>query len=279
MSKQEENHLTTETWAALGLRAWSGHPERMRISHRHNDLELNLVQRGSIVYTFGGRRCTLPANSLVLFWAIAPHQLVESAAETQVHWLTLPLGWFLHQQWPEAFQRAVLNCDLLYDEPVQAYSLAQFAHWQQDLARPSDTRRAIVLLEVEARLRRMADVFTPRRVHFDPAPSPQNQSQAEKLAGWLAEHALENIRVQEAAEAANLHPNYAMHIFRKTYGQTMLAYLTQYRIAYAQQLLVTSELSVTEIALQSGFGSLSQFYAAFKRLCGLAPGAYRSSLR
>jgi transcriptional regulator GlxA family with amidase domain len=55
----------------------------------------------------------------------------------------------------------------------------------------------------------------------------------------------------------------------------ILDYLTQYRVAHAQRLLVTTDLPVLEIALACGFNSLSRFYAAFKKICGRSPRTYR----
>jgi AraC family transcriptional regulator, melibiose operon regulatory protein len=299
----------TETEDAIGLSAWDGHPNRMNVSHRHNDLELNLVERGSVVYFFGGRRYVFPQGSLVLFWAIAPHQLVECEEHTHMHWLTLPLSWFLHQHWPKPFRRAVLQCNPVFEYNAPLRDVDLFKQWQNDLTdqrykhrfqrasagknnhEPRSTTQQhasnidilrqqeisqIVLLEAEARLRRMAKAGGDPPL---PAPLAHNLTQAEKIAAFLAEQYLEPVSVNDAAQAVGLHPNYAMNIFRKAYGQTMVEYLTQCRIAYAQQMLVTSDRNVLEIALQSGFGSVSQFYTAFKRLCGLSPRAYRQSLR
>ena len=52
-------------------------------------------------------------------------------------------------------------------------------------------------------------------------------------------------------------------------------YLTRLRLAHAQWLLLTSERSVLSIALESGFGSLARFYAAFTREYGTPPGEFR----
>jgi AraC family transcriptional regulator, melibiose operon regulatory protein len=268
----------TETQEALGLKAWDAHPAHMALSHRHNDLELNLVEQGAATYHFGGQRIVLHAGTLVLFWAVSPHQLVESEENTHMYWLTLPLAWFLHQKWPETFRRSVLNCELVYDMQMPEHDRHLFLQWQQDLENDSPERRAIVLLEVEARLKRMA----ARRgspSQASPLPPAHNQTQAEKMAAFLADNYQNEISVESAAQVAGLHPNYAMNVFRKTYGQTIIEYLTQCRIAQAQQMLVTTDQTVLEIAMQAGFGSVSQFYTAFKRLCGLSPRAYRESLR
>ena len=59
---------------------------------------------------------------------------------------------------------------------------------------------------------------------------------------------------------------------------SLLEYLAQHRVAHAQRLLLTTDASVAAIGLDCGFGSASQFYAVFKRACGVAPGAYRAAL-
>ena len=76
----------------------------------------------------------------------------------------------------------------------------------------------------------------------------------------------------------HLHPNYAMQLFRKCTGRTIVAYLTQYRVAHAQQLLLTTDQSISDVALASGFSSLSRFYAAFREICNDSPKHYRQSL-
>lgn len=265
----------------LGLQAWEGHPGLMAAPHRHNELELNFVTRGSATYFFGGRRIVLPAGSLMVFWAIAPHQLVDATPDNVMHWLTLPLSWFLHVRWPEPFRRAVLNGALVLDPAARLDEDRQFKQWQTDLARNAPEDREVVLLEAEARLKRLAartrlaDGLKKQR----PSASHQQLGHAERMASFVADHCQDPLSVQEVAAHVNLHPNYAMGVFRKAFGTTIIEYLTALRIAQAQQTLVNTERTISEIALDSGFGSVSQFYVAFTRLCGRSPRAYRDSLR
>jgi AraC-like DNA-binding protein len=56
---------------------------------------------------------------------------------------------------------------------------------------------------------------------------------------------------------------------------TPIQYLTQIRIRVSVQLLITSELSVSEIANQVGFRSSNYFSKVFKKLIGVTPGSYR----
>jgi AraC-like DNA-binding protein len=41
-------------------------------------------------------------------------------------------------------------------------------------------------------------------------------------------------------------------------------------------MLITSDAKILEVAMDSGFGSLSRFNAAFRQLCGCSPRSYRS---
>jgi transcriptional regulator GlxA family with amidase domain len=58
-----------------------------------------------------------------------------------------------------------------------------------------------------------------------------------------------------------------------------MTYLTRYRIQRAQQLLDTTDLSITEIALETGFSEISHFTRTFKRGVGVSPHAYRRGQR
>jgi AraC-like DNA-binding protein len=154
--------------------------------------------------------------------------------------------------------------------------------WVDDLADPSAEMRQIVLLELEARLRRLA-------LHFESAGAPAaNASESGTvgsglaavgmLARYICDHYREDIAVEQIAGAAHLHPNYAMTLFRRHTGMTLNGYLVLQRVAHAQRLLTTTERSVSDIARDSGFGSPSRFYEAFRRQTGSAPLAFRRKL-
>jgi len=59
----------------------------------------------------------------------------------------------------------------------------------------------------------------------------------------------------------------------------LLKYVTQHRLSHAQRLLVTTDDLVVNIALKSGFGSLSRFNEAFRQAFGCTPREYRRNHR
>jgi AraC-like DNA-binding protein len=156
-----------------------------------------------------------------------------------------------------------------------------FAQWAADLRKPAKETNDIVMLEMEARLRRLAAALPT-------LPSPLGQTRprqralqdgglnkVEQMACLIARRYTESLQVEEIGRTVGLHPNYAMSLFKKTFGTTLIDYLTHHRISHAQRLLATTDKKIVEIAFSSGFNSISRFNEAFRRACGCSPREYR----
>ena len=101
----------------------------------------------------------------------------------------------------------------------------------------------------------------------------------EQMALFVAQHYTEKISAEQISKAAGLHPNYAMSVFKKALGITLVDCLTQHRVSHAQRLLATRNDKIIDIAFESGFSSLSRFHEAFGRWCGCSPKDYRKRHR
>lgn len=72
---------------------------------------------------------------------------------------------------------------------------------------------------------------------------------------------------------------YFCKLFKKATGMTLTEYVTRVRLEKVKALLVDPSLRISEIVFASGFGSIPRFNSVFKRYFGMAPSAYRASLR
>ena len=260
----------------FGLAVWAGNVREMRGAHRHVELELNLITRGSVTYLFGGRRVKLEAGRLLVFWGALPHALTEHEPGTRCVWLTLPLPLFLRFGLPETFSGSLLHGEALLEPcPGETDDLNLFGRWLKD--GPGGEEGRILELELEARLRRLA-LSSGRRTASE-TPHETRTAPAAALAAFVSEYYPEPLTLADVARAGGLSPTYAAGLFRRTFGMTVLEYLTQHRLAHAQRLLATTDRGVLEVALEAGFGSSSRFYAVFTRACGETPGAYRKRVR
>jgi len=83
------------------------------------------------------------------------------------------------------------------------------------------------------------------------------------------------ISLADIARRVHLSDNYFGELFRARLGMSLHEYLRKLRLSYACRLLVETELSVSEIAKESGFRSLSYFAEIFKAAYGAAPTVFR----
>jgi AraC family transcriptional regulator len=95
----------------------------------------------------------------------------------------------------------------------------------------------------------------------------------------LNDEFMENISNEELAREAGVHPVHMAAVFRQFYHKTVSEYVQDQRINRAFNLLWDKKLSLAEIGSLTGFADQSHFTRVFKRIVGVAPGAFRSSLR
>ncbi|MGN6371095.1 MAG: helix-turn-helix domain-containing protein [Phycisphaerae bacterium] len=258
-------------------------PTRMQRPDRHNEIEMNFLETGWVTYLIGGRKVRIEAGQLTAFWAALPHQVVDCGDEPEYFVATLPLSWFLQCKLPEAFVQSLLSGQMASEnDPQQAEADARlFADWTVDLATPGAGLMEAVLLEMEARLLRMA-LAKPEATPKSTSPATVTDTgfnKAEQMAQMIARRYVEPLTIEMIADSVSLHPNYAMSLFRKAFGMTLIDYLTQHRVSHAERLLVTTDEKIVQVAIESGFGSMSRFSEAFQRACHCSPREYRCRYR
>lgn len=241
---------------------------------RHNEVEINLLRSGSLTYLLGGRRITIAARRLAVFWAAIPHQIVDFNGEEPYFVVTVPLSGFLAAGLDLSVVNRILKGELLVDSTRDTCDELKFQQWERELREGDPRSERAARLEVQARLLRLARAVSNRRTPRYPEPA---LSRADQLACYIARNYHEPLTSKHIAAANGLHANYAMNLFRRAFGTTMSTFITQHRISHAQRLLVTTDDPIVSIALGAGFQSLSRFNEAFKAACGCSPRQYRKA--
>lgn len=269
-------------FAPYGLTCVHWLPSPMRRPDHHNEIELNFIESGSVTYLLGGNKVTIDAGRLTAFWAAIPHQVIDFGANTAYYVATIPLPWFLQWPLPVHFSQGLMQGNVMSDPGSRGVHPDHqlFAAWERDLATKDEALAKIVVLEMQARVARLSLNFPPaRRPESKSAravrPVREGLNRVERMACYIAQHYTDELTVQDIAQHVQLHPNYAMNLFQRTFGTTLIHYLTQHRVSHAQRLLATSDHSIADIAFNSGFNSISRFNDAFRRACGCSPRDYR----
>ena len=88
-----------------------------------------------------------------------------------------------------------------------------------------------------------------------------------------------DISYESLSHAFYMNPVYMNRIFKKISGTSIHAFLVNYRINMAMELLRSSNISVREIAFAAGFTDIPHFAKTFKRSTGISPSSYRNGGR
>ena len=104
------------------------------------------------------------------------------------------------------------------------------------------------------------------------------ENKLNKVLSYIQENYDENITNEQLAKIVNYHPYYLNRVFKKYTGVTLHKYLLDYRISMAENMLLSTEITVEKIAEQVGFNSTTCFISYFKKVKFLTPSQFRNKI-
>jgi AraC-like DNA-binding protein len=106
----------------------------------------------------------------------------------------------------------------------------------------------------------------------------RHRAAVEAVQRYIDAHLGEDLDMATLAALAHTSPFHFSRVFHAVTGLPPHRYLRRARLERAEQLLTRGDDTVTTIANQVGFASVSHFIAAFRHHTGITPGQYRAAL-
>lgn len=97
----------------------------------------------------------------------------------------------------------------------------------------------------------------------------------QRLVAFVHRNYSRRLSLEEIAASASISQTECLRCFQKYIGYSPYQYLMHYRLQVSTQLLKSGDMSVTRIALQVGFQSVSSYISYFKKHYGMTPAKYR----
>src|SRR5438094_472025 len=86
-----------------------------RMSGKKSRLPM-MTPSGTVTYLLGGRKVTVEAGRLAVFWAAIPHQIIDARGVKSPYFVaTLPLAWFLQAKLPDRLVQPILHAEMVCD--------------------------------------------------------------------------------------------------------------------------------------------------------------------
>lgn len=249
--------------------------------HWHEYLELDLVLGGSGINYIAGREYRLEPGQLYLINELDHHIAVTDSSLEMLIVLFHPnlfgregmMKWeFLRPFYPVGSEPSKLA-------GINADEFARISGLFSDIEREWRDKKPGCQLMMCARLSEILAIIY-RAGHDDGRfGNPALLKKFAKLEPGLRlinARFREPLGIDEICSACHMSRTYFSSLFSQTHGITCSEYIERLRISNACMLLITTGRAVVDIALESGFSSLSTFNSAFKKHCGKTPSQYRS---
>lgn len=114
---------------------------------------------------------------------------------------------------------------------------------------------------------------------YQTSTTTRDRQRAVQSALWIDAHADRAIDLDTTAKAAGVSSFHFLRLFSNVLGVTPHQYLVRSRLRHAARLLADDTRSITNIALDVGFGDLSNFVRTFHRAAGVSPRRFRAVAR
>ncbi|HCM28260.1 MAG: hypothetical protein A2Z99_18470 [Treponema sp. GWB1_62_6] len=249
--------------------------------HRHDEIEfLFFPNKNPTIVRFGAQIVEIKPEQTVLFWGAIPHQLMNIEDDNLQYWVAIPPEAFLYFDLSPSIVRDVMNGKILVesDQDLRAIDIAAYPVWKRESASSQQDVRRTLLMSLESRLRRFHPMEASADSLHPPQPKllvPKDKNAFQSMYDYISVNFRNPVRVKAIAEAAGLHPNYAIALFKEKCGINISSLITMLRVYEAQRLILTTDRKIVDIAMDTGFSSMSNFYKSFKKITFKNPGDYR----
>jgi AraC-like DNA-binding protein/mannose-6-phosphate isomerase-like protein (cupin superfamily) len=249
----------------------------------HDYLEISCVAGGTGIFRVGDRSFTVREGDLVVLGTSEVHTLLTRRHEP-VEVISL---FFL----PELLFRPGGNdLDFEYIRFFYNHSRAHSSHIPAALIEAAGVRPLMERIYGLLRLRGphwqlrarncLCEILVALLEHYEGSLAVDTAHHDRRLADLrrlnpvfrlIERRCHEQISLQQAADTAHMSPQYFCRFFRKVTGMTLVQYIQRTRIDRAKRLMLSENMSITQVAQAVGFDNLSYFYRVFRGLVHLTP--------
>ena len=259
-------------------------PRKFRAAyHHHASVEINYLIGCDLVYSFSGRIVQVPRDRVTLFWGAIPHSVRDVKDTGRIVNIYISLSRFLSWGIATSFLEQVMSgavvagCRITHDRQI-------FSGWVNEYPRGDPAWQRLLLGEIEMRIRRLAlgeyTVLLEGENSYDfDVRNTSSLRYIDRMMHFIADNFVGPLTVSDVARHVGLSPSYAMALFKRTVGVSIKVHVNRIRLSHAQMLLASTDDKIINVAMDSGFSSLSSFYDAFREQTGISPASYRRTAR
>ena len=252
--------------------------------HYHDFCEVTYIEQGKGRYLVNGSDYLVQAGDIVIFNQEEPHGWLVEDEYMDVTALVfspeIAAAPFHSPQ--EEFLRPFLylgSCFRNLIESTDERTAEIYAVMEQILSEDKNRQNGYQYM-IRADIIRILILLVRHYEQKDTFPQDNLNEKKEKIGrlektlNYINGHFMETITLEQAAALSYMSPTYFSGYFRKVTSRSFREYVTLLRLSKAQELIQTQkeDLNMTQVAMECGFHSMSNFYKLYKKHIGPLPG-------
>ncbi|MEZ0487162.1 helix-turn-helix domain-containing protein [Fibrella aquatica] len=249
--------------------------------HYHPELELVYFAKGKGVRFIGDDISLYAEGDLFLIGDSLPHTFVSYDEEAT------PLVEAFCIQFPKGIFESFAECKPLqafFEEAKRGIAFAEpddiVIERIREAVQATGTLALVRLIEVLDLLSNVPERVPILQQDYERQATLADASTRIRTAiDYINTHYQRSISLQEIAQTCHFSPNAFCRWFKQHMGLTFIDYLNKVRLTHVCQLLTSTDLPISQIAVQAGFDNISTLNRLFQTKLGTSPGKYRNQLR
>ncbi len=250
--------------------------------HWHSELEMCYVQAGNHTkHVVDGMQIDDLEGNVIIVNSDSIHNIIDNYDDVPVGSIAATVLIISR----EFLKSALPEFDSMYFIPFCEEGNKEMGKIMAELSRygTSEVSEAKIqefdYLYIKGLIYQLLHYLVKSRLSWKSVEMPVNKAKnLERIKGALAyieEHYKEPLSQEEIAKRFYFSSGYFSRCFHKAMHMTFVEYVAQYRAQQARHLLINTDKSVMDIALECGFSDSRRFIIAFKKQYGVTPLKYR----
>lgn len=248
--------------------------------HYHDFHKIILITAGKAAYIIEGKNYPLAPRDILFVSAGEIHRPVTEPDTAYQRIVIYIDPQFLRQcgkgqfDLTQCFQTARETSSVMHAPPGKSHDLLYHMNKLEKVAQEDgfaqELYSEILFVEFMILLNRAIledELENPSHISFDP--------KIQQILHYINDHLTENLSIDLLAKNAYTSKYYMMRRFKADTGYSIHQYITSKRLLLAKAMLANTDVPITEMCYQCGFGDYSAFSREFKRQCGISPREYR----
>ncbi len=257
-------------------------PERF---HYHDFCEVTCVESGFGTYFINGSRYDVNPGDIIIFNQVEPHGWVVTERSMEVLVLTFA---------PEVVSDPISASG---DDHLKLF-LYLGSHFKnlisagdertgnireimEDIAKESGLKEKGYKGMIQADILRILILLTRHYESKNPvmdislSEKKRSMKRLEQAIYYINSHYTGRVTLEEVASLAYMSPNYFSSYFKNVTGKGFSEYVTLLRLKRVRELFLTTDRSVSDVAMECGFRNMSNFYRLYKKHIGPLPDRHK----